>query len=112
MSTARPRDERGTVAIEVVAMVPLLVLVALFTLQVGAAGWAASQTQEAARQSARAQSLGRDPVAAAEAALPAGLHVDRVDVSGDTVTVVVKVPRVAPMPTFTVEREVAMAAAP
>ncbi|HEY0949920.1 TadE/TadG family type IV pilus assembly protein [Nocardioides sp.] len=110
--SSRRRDERGTVAIEVVALVPLLVLVALYTLQVGVAGWAASQTQEAARQSARAQSLGRDPVAAAEDALPAGLHVSRVDVSGDSVKLVVEVPRVAPLPAFTVEREVAMAVAP
>ena len=48
----RVRDEDGTASIEVVALVPLLVLVAMMVLQAGVAGWTASQTQEAARQAA------------------------------------------------------------
>ncbi len=74
----RPR-ERGTAALEFVVLVPIVVLVALFVMQVGVAAWTASQTQEAARQSARAHSLGEDPLAAAEQALPGSLHVDDID---------------------------------
>ena len=110
--TGSGRGERGSVALEVVALVPLLVLIALYTLQLGVAGWTAAQTQGAARASARAQSLGQDPVAAAERALPSGLDVDAIDTGGDSVTLVVEVPRVAPLPVFTVERQVAMPVAP
>ncbi len=108
----RRDDERGSVSLEVVVLVPIVILVALLTLQLGVAGWAASQTQEAARESARAQSLGRDPVAAAEGALPGSLRVQDIRTTGDSVTLVVRVPRVSPLPTFTVERHVAMPEAP
>jgi len=107
----RPR-ERGTAALEFVVLVPIVVLVALFVMQVGVAAWTASQTQEAARQSARAHSLGEDPLAAAEQALPGSLHVDDIDVSGDTVTLRVDVPRVSPLPGFTVERQVSLPETP
>ncbi|MEZ0577374.1 TadE/TadG family type IV pilus assembly protein [Nocardioides sp. MH1] len=78
---SRRRSERGTVSIEVVILVPLLVLIALLTLQLGAAAWTVAQTQEAARQAARAQSLGQDPEEAARGALPGGI--DLVDVDAD-----------------------------
>ncbi|WP_367650313.1 TadE/TadG family type IV pilus assembly protein [Nocardioides sp. zg-DK7169] len=104
-----PARERGSVSLEVVGLVPLLLLVALLVLQLGVAGWSASQTQEAARAAARAQSLGQDPVAAAEGALPGSLDVDSIETSGDSVTVRVKVPRVSPLPVFTVTRDVSMA---
>jgi hypothetical protein len=108
----RTRDERGSVALEVVALVPILVLVALLTLQLGVAGWTAAQTQGAARASARAQSLGQDPVAAAERALPSGLSIADIDTGGDSVTLVVDVPRVSPLPVFSVKRHVAMPVTP
>jgi len=112
MSRRSRIGERGTVALEVVVLVPLVVLVALLVLQLGVAAWTASQTQEAARQSARAQSLGEDARDAAEAALPDALHVEDISVSGDTVRLSVEVPRVSPLPVFTVSRDVAMPVAP
>jgi len=109
---ASPRRERGSVSLEVVGLVPLVVLVALLVLQLGVAGWTASQTQKAAREAARAQSLGGDPSSAAARALPGALEIDRIDSSGDTVTLVVEVPRVSPLPVFRVERQVAMPRSP
>lgn len=105
----RSRTERGSVSLEVVMLVPLLVLVALLVLQLGVAGWSASQTQEAARAAARAQSLGEDPVAAAEGALSGSLEVEEISTTSDSVTLRVKVPRVSPLPTFTVTRDVSIA---
>lgn len=102
------RAERGSVSIEVVALVPLLVLVALLVLQLGAAGWTASQTSEAARVAARAQSLGQDPLAAAERVLPDAMEVVEVRSDGGAVEIEVRVPRVSPLPEFTVTRDVAM----
>lgn len=110
--SGRDRGERGSVALEVVVLVPILVLVALLTLQLGVAGWSASQTQQAARAAARAQSLGQDPIAAAEGALPGALEVDKIATTSDSVTLWVRVPRVSPLPTFTVSRDVSMAVTP
>lgn len=104
--------ERGSVPLEVVALVPLLVLIALLTLQLGVAGWSASQTQEAARAAARAQTLGKDPLAAAQDALPGALEVDHIVTTDDSVTLWVKIPRVSPLPVFTVSRDVSMAETP
>lgn len=112
MTPARFRRERGTASIEVVGLVPLLILVAMMVLQLGVAGWTASQTAEAARQSARAQSLGEDPRAAAEQALPGALRVDRIAAGGDTVTLWVDVPRVSLLPGLTVSRSVSMTVEP
>lgn len=108
----RRRADRGTASIEVVALIPVLILVAMLVLQLGVAGWTASQTAEAARQSARAQSLGQDPHAAAEQALPGALRVDRISAGGDTVTLWVEVPRVSLLPQFTVSRSVSMSVDP
>lgn len=108
----RVRSERGTVSIEVVVLIPVLVLVALMTLQLGVAGWTASQAEEAARQAARAQSLGDDPRAAAEQALPGALDVDTLSSSGGEVSVRVEVPRVSILPRFSVTRSVTMPSVP
>ncbi len=108
----RRERERGSAAVEVVALVPVLVFVATLVLQLGVAGWTASQTQNAARQAARAQSLDRDPREAAQAALPGALRIDRLETSDDSVTLFVRVPKVSLLPSFTVERNVAMADAP
>ena len=110
--TSSVRSPRGTASIEVVALIPLLILVATFALQLGVAGWTASQTQEAARQSARAQTLGQDPRAAAERALPGALVIHRISAGGDTVTLEVRVPRVSLLPTFTLSRSVSMSPNP
>lgn len=89
-------------------LVPILILVALFTLQLGVAGWTASQTQEAARQAARAQGMGLNAHTAAERALPGALKVDQITGGGGTVILRVDVPRVSPLPQFTVVRRAVM----
>ena len=98
--------ERGVAAVETAALVPLLLVAALFALQAAAAVWTATGTDLAVRQAARAESLGRDPVAAAARALPAGLSVKRLERLGPDsgVRLVVAVPRVSPLPQFEVTR--------
>ena len=108
MSRRRQRRERGSVSIEIVMLVPVMVMVATFVLQLGVAGWTASQTEKAARQSARAQSLGENPVSAAQGALPGALRIAAINASGEAVALRVDVPRVSLLPRFTVERSVSM----
>lgn len=110
----RRGEERGTVSIEVVVLVPLLVLVAMLTLQLGVAAWTASQAQEAARQAARAQSLGENPGAAAERALPGSLDLVDLDADGhETVRVTVEIPRVLSfLPLDDVTREATIRSVP
>lgn len=105
---SRRRQERGSVAIEVVMLVPIMIFAAMLTLQLGVAGWTAAKTTEAAREAARANSLGRDPETAAERALPGALDVDEIRITGDSVEIRVNVPRVSPLPTFQVTRSVSM----
>lgn len=108
MSTRRAELQRGSATLEVVALVPIMLLVALFTLQLGVAGWTASQTQEAARQAARAQGMGLDARVAAERALPGALEVDQITGGGGSVALRVVVPRVSPLPQFKVVRRAVM----
>jgi hypothetical protein len=82
MSRGRMRTtaaERGQAAIEVVALTPLVVAVALAMLQALAAGLAAELADHAAESGAVALAEGRDGAAAARAAVPGWPH-DRVDV--------------------------------
>lgn len=109
---SRRRTERGTVSIEVVALVPILVLVGMLTLQLGVAWWTGSQAQDAARQAARAQSLGDSPRDAAEGALPGALDVESISAGEDSVRIEVEVPRVSFLPTITVTRDAFIPGAP
>lgn len=69
-----PRGERGQASIELVALLPVLVVVGLLAWQAAVVGQATWLAAGAARDAARAQALGRDPEAAARRALPAGLR--------------------------------------
>jgi hypothetical protein len=113
--------DRGVASIEVIALYPLLVLLGTFALQAGAAVWTVTLTTDAARTAARAASLDQDPAAAAEGALPGALDVAAVrsfdpGVDGGVgqsapahgVSVTVRVPRVSPLPQFTVTRQAVM----
>jgi hypothetical protein len=104
------RSERGQAALELVGLLPLLLLFGSFALQAGAAMWTASSVSEAARSSARAYSLGGDPVAAAGASLPGGLRVKALSYvgPGHGVRLSADVPRVSLLPTFTVTRQVVL----
>ncbi len=73
MAPIRKRSERGTSALEVAGIAPLIALVAMALIQAAFAAYGISATQTAARQGARADSLGQDPAAAVRAALPSWL---------------------------------------
>ena len=109
---ARARDERGAAALEVAGVAPLVIFAALVALQFGVAGWTIVSTHEAARDGARAYSLGGDPRAAAEGALPGIMTVGGGGgtLSGDgyTYTVTVKVPSVVKLDLGSVTRSVTM----
>jgi hypothetical protein len=110
----RPRREgtdRGVASLEVVALYPILVLLGTFALQAGAAVWTVALTTDAARTAARAAALDEDPAAAAQGALPEALDVAAVRSFGAPahgVSVTVRVPRVSPLPQFTVTRQAVM----
>jgi hypothetical protein len=72
--------ERGQAAVEVVALAPLVVAVALAVLQALAAGLAAELADHAAESGAVALAEGRDATAAARAAVP-GWADDRIEVA-------------------------------
>ena len=100
----RTRDrEAGVASIELLGMIPLVFLFAALGLQVGAFLWAVTNANEAARQGARAVSLGQDGCGAARSTLAESLTRDLspgwCDASGgksmgtpSTVTIVVEVP--------------------
>jgi len=72
--TGRGDRERGQATIELVAMVPVVLLVGLIAWQLALAGHAAWLSAHAARVAARASLVGRDPKAAARSALPASMR--------------------------------------
>jgi hypothetical protein len=109
-----PRPDRrdgGVASLEVIALYPLLVLFGTVALQAGAAVWTVALTDDAVRTAARAASLDEDPAAAAAAALPGAIDVRSVGSFGAPahgVRLTVEVPRVSPLPVFTVTREAVM----
>jgi hypothetical protein len=93
----RLRDDRnGQAAVELVAVLPVLVALLFGVWQVALVGHASWSAAAAARAAARAQALGRDPGAAARAQLPPrlerGLRVRTA--AGGAVSVSVRVPSV------------------
>lgn len=97
----RRRRDEGVASLELLGILPLVFVIAAIGLQVGAYLWAVTNTNEAVRQGARAQSLGKDGCAAAEATLASSLVQERPcsssgggsgPFSNDSVTLVVRVP--------------------
>lgn len=80
MSAARggrgARGDRGQATLELVALLPVVLLLTGLLLQVGAIAWAVTDATEAARQGARASSTGDDGCTAAEAGLSGSLTTD------------------------------------
>jgi hypothetical protein len=91
------RGEDGQASVELVAVLPVLVAIALLAWQAVVAGEAWWLAGTAAREAARASALGGDPRAAARAVLPGrmrdGLRVGP-DREGDGLRVRVQVPAV------------------
>jgi len=105
--------ERGTASLEVVTLVPIILLVGTLMLQLGVAVWTMVAADTAARQVARAVTLGeRNPEAAANRSLPGVLSVSQWEQSGRDdevrITLSVDVPRVSFLPLFTVKRDAVM----
>lgn len=65
--------ESGTTALELVGIVPLVGIVLGALIQASLAAYGISATQTAAREGARAYSLGQDPTSAVSNALPSWL---------------------------------------
>ena len=87
----RAQTDAGSLAVELVAAVPVLLVVTLLCVQgLGAAGGVAA-TPRAARDAARAASLGEDPVAAARADLPLAAELRGVSTGGGCGDVCVRV---------------------
>jgi hypothetical protein len=91
----RARGEEGQAAVELVALLPLLAVIALAAWQAVVAGQAYWVTGVAAREAARAHALGADPLTAARAVVPGALRAGvRVRADGDAVGVRVAIPLV------------------
>ncbi|MFV0461781.1 MAG: TadE/TadG family type IV pilus assembly protein [Nostocoides sp.] len=108
-----PRDERGVAGVEFAGVLPVLLLAMLVVLQIAGAGWATLAAEQAARQGARAGSLGRDWHTAAQHSLPSSWSLDpsssmSYTTKGVEVTVALRVPTVLPISLGTVHRTVEM----
>jgi pilus assembly protein CpaE len=89
--------ERGQASVELVALLPALVLLALAGWQAVLIGWSVLEAEHAARVAARAAMIGGSPGAAARSALPGALaRGSAVSVSGGRLRVRLKVPSVIP----------------
>ncbi|MCC5480666.1 TadE/TadG family type IV pilus assembly protein [Streptomyces sp. NPDC059680] len=100
MPYRRGRRDRGQVAIEYLGFVPILLIVAMAGIQIGAVAYAAEQASTAARAGARAASLEQDPQQACAQAVSGALTV-RCDRGGGaagsvTVTATVDIPQIVP----------------
>jgi hypothetical protein len=95
----RRRAQRGQAAVELVALLPLLVLVALLGWQLAVAGYSWTVAGGAARAAARADEVGAPARAAALAVMPGRYaRSARVDARADgSVRVRVDVPGVVPL---------------
>lgn len=67
-------DEQGQATVELVALLPLLVVVGMVCWQAVVAGQAVWLSASAARSAARAHAVGGDATAAARRVLPGGLR--------------------------------------
>src|SRR6266540_343517 len=91
----RRRRQDGQASVEMVALLPLVVLVGALLWQAVVAGQALWLSAAAARAAARAAAVGGDAEAAAKAALPPRLESGlRVHAAGGGVRVAVQVPSV------------------
>ncbi|WP_225826880.1 TadE/TadG family type IV pilus assembly protein [Streptomyces naphthomycinicus] len=92
----RPRRDRGQVAIEYLGFIPVLLIVGLAGIQIGAVAYAAEQAGTAARAGARAQSLGQSAQEACARAvsLPVECGTTAGDADSVTVTARVTIPKV------------------
>jgi hypothetical protein len=89
--------ERGSVSLELVGAVPVVLLCLLAAAQIAIGGYALWSAGLAARAGARAELTGRDPAGAVRRSLPPGLSADVRVEAGHAVRVGVLLPRVLPV---------------
>jgi hypothetical protein len=101
MALVRRRSERGQASVELIAIVPALLVLAILAAQLAVAGWALWSAAGSARAGARVAAVGGDAPAAARLALPPALRggsridtTDGVEVSVDTPALVPGIPSV------------------
>jgi hypothetical protein len=98
------RREAGTASVELIAVVPFLLLLALVAAQLALAGQALWSAGVAARAGARAALVGGDAGRAAWRALPPAMRPGAEVSDADAVSVSVPVPRLLPgLPRFRVD---------
>jgi len=90
------RGECGSVSLELIGAIPIVLLCLLVAAQITVAGYALWSAGIAARAGARAELTGRDPAGAARRALPPGLSADVRVEAGSAVKVGVKLPKLLP----------------
>jgi hypothetical protein len=93
---ASGRDQSGQASVELVAAIPLLLVVTLMVAQLAVAGYALWSAGAAARAGARAGYVGGDAVAAARRSLPSPLRDGATIKDGDGVSVRVGAPALIP----------------
>jgi len=104
------RRNRGTASIELVALVPMVLLVLVLALQVLIMAYTAHAASQAARDAARAYSLAASPQAAAVASLPGAISLVSVNTFGPHhgVPVVVEAPAMLFLADRQISRQVTM----
>ncbi|MCO5316075.1 MAG: hypothetical protein M9938_07930 [Solirubrobacterales bacterium] len=90
-------DERGSVSLELIGALPIVLLATLVAAQIGVAGYALWLAGTAARAGARAVLTGSAPRGAAERSLPQALREGLVVEGRDPVRVGVRIPRLLPL---------------
>lgn len=89
--------ESGSVSLELIGALPIVLVAALIAAQIGIAGYALWSAGTASRAGARAVLTGKGPKGAAERSLPPVLR-NGVEVTGrDPVKVGVRIPRLMPL---------------
>jgi hypothetical protein len=93
---SRFRHDEGQASVELVAVVPLLLIVTLMVAQLAVAGYALWSAGAAARAGARADYVGGDAEAAARRSLPSALRKGAHVKDSDGVEVRVRAPALIP----------------
>jgi hypothetical protein len=96
VTTSRFRSESGQSAAELVAVVPILIVVTLALAQLAIAGYALWTAGTAARAAARAEEVGGDPRGAAHSAVPTWLERRMWIDTGDPIEVRLAAPALLP----------------
>jgi Flp pilus assembly protein TadG len=107
---SRGRRDRGTASIELVALMPMVLMVVVLALQVLIMAYTAHAASQAARDAARAYSLEASPQSAAAASLPGAVSLVSVNTFGPHhgVRVVVEAPAMLFLSDRQISRQVTM----